>query len=161
SRVAMVWETDRVSGTTREPSSIPDFADFQARSKRFERLAAFTPLELNLTTGTADPQRLAALGVSHDYFATVGLSTIEGRTFTPEEDRAGGPRAVIIGEELWERLFQRDRGAIGRSLRLNEVEWQIVGVMGRDADFGVLQVLGAAAYQRGFADRGDRVRVDA
>jgi predicted permease len=160
-RVAMVWETDRTSGTTREPASIPDFNDFQQRSQRFERLAAFTPVEVNLTTGTADPQRLATLGVSHGYFATVGLSTIAGRTFTADEDRAGGPRAVIIGEDLWERIFQRDRAAVGRTLRLNDADWQVVGIVARGADFGVLQVLGAASYQRGFAERGDRVQVDA
>lgn len=161
SRVAMVWQTDRNSGTTREPASIPDFADFKARSRSFERLAALTPMELNYAPGTGDPVRIAALGVSHDYFATVGLRMLEGRTFTADEDQPGGPRAVIISEDLWGRSFQRDPAAIGKALRLNDVEWQVVGVLPRGADFGVLQVLGAAAYQRGFADRGAQVRVDA
>ncbi len=161
SRVAMVWQTDRNSGTTREPASIPDFTDFKARSRSFERLAAFTPTELNYAPGTGDAARIAALGVSHEYFATVGLRMLEGRTFTPDEDQPGGPRGVIISEDLWERAFQRDRAAIGKAMRLNDVEWQIVGVLARGADFGVLQVLGVAAYQRGFADRGGQVRVDA
>lgn len=161
SRVAMVWQTDRNSGTEREPASIPDFADFKARSRSFERLAAFTPNELNYAPGTDDPARIAALGISHDYFATVGLRMLEGRSFTADEDQAGGPRAVIISEDFWERAFQRDRAAIGKAMRLNDVEWQLVGVLPRGADFGVLQVLGAAAYQRGFADRGAQVRVDA
>src|SRR4028119_1723409 len=39
-RLMMVWQTDRDSGTTREPASIPDFLDLQERSQRFERIAA-------------------------------------------------------------------------------------------------------------------------
>src|SRR5262245_24383272 len=143
-RIAMVWETDRKSGTSREPSSIPDFIDFQARSKQFERLAAFTPVEVNASYGDPDPERLAGIGVSKDYFATLGISTFAGRTFNEDEDRAAGPRSVIISDELWSRQYQRDPNVFGKTIRLNEVDWQIVGVMPRGADFGVLQVLGAA-----------------
>lgn len=159
-RIAMVWETDRKSGTSREPASIPDFTDFQARSKQFERLAAFTPVELNVSYGTSEPERLAGIGVSTDYFTALGIQTFAGRTFTEGENRPGGPRAVIISDELWDRQFQRDRNVFGRTLRLNDNDWEIVGVMPSGADFGVLQVLGAAAYNRGFAERGGRPRVD-
>ncbi len=159
-RLAMVWETDRNSGTSREPASIPDFLDFQARSRQFERLAAFSPLETNASYGTSDPERLAGLAVSQEYFQTLGIQVAAGRTFEVNEDRTGGPRAVIISDELWDRRFQRDPSVFARTLRLNDVETQIVGVMPRGADFGVLQVLGAAAYMRGFAERGGRPRVD-
>ena len=158
-RVAMMWETDRASGTTREPASIPDFHDFRERSRTFERIVAFTPVEVSLSAGD-DPQRVAGLAVSHDYFGAVGLRLLAGRTFTAEEDRPGGPRAVIISEELWARLFDRDPEITRRTLALNEMTWDVVGVARRGADFGVLQLLGVAAYQRGFADRGGRTRVD-
>lgn len=159
-RLAMIWETDRNSGTSREPASIPDFLDFQTRSRQFERLAAFSPIETNASYGTSDPERLAGLSVSQDYFQTLGLQVSAGRTFEAAEDRTGGPRVVIISEDLWARRFQRDPSALGRTLRLNDVESEIVGILPRGADFGVLQVLGAAAYMRGFAERGGRPRVD-
>ena len=159
-RISMVWETDRASGTTREPSSIPDFVDFQSRSKQFERLAAFTPIEVSASRANADPERLVGLSVSEGYFETLGLKVFAGRTFTAEEDRAGGPRAVIISEDLWDRVYSRESSVVGRTLRLNDVDIQVIGIMPRGADFGVLQVLGAAAYSRGFADRGGRPRVD-
>src|SRR5262245_53734228 len=47
-RIVMVWETDRASGTTREPASVPDFLDFQQRSKQVSQIAAITPVEVNL-----------------------------------------------------------------------------------------------------------------
>lgn len=159
-RVAMIWETDRASGTMREPASIPDYRDFRERARSFEQIAAFMPTEVNLSAPGVDPERIAGLAVSSGYFVTVGLSPLAGRAFTDDEDRPGGPRVVMISEDLWARLFQRDPNAIGRTVSLNDLTWDVIGVLPRDADFGVLQVLGAAAYQRGFADRGGRVRVD-
>jgi putative ABC transport system permease protein len=160
SRVAMVWETDRKSGTTREPASIPDFNDFKQRSRRFDRLAAFSPVEMNYAPGAGDPRRVASLAASGEYFETIGIAPIVGRPLTAEEVAAGGPRAVLISEDLWTGDFRRDPAITTRTIRLNEVEWNIVGVMPRSADFGALQVLRSAAYMRGFADRGGRARVD-
>jgi len=158
--LAMVWETDRKSGTTHEPSSIPDYLDFKQQSREFTQLAAFSPVEVNVTSATADPERLPALTVSAEYFSTVGLRPIVGRTFSAEEDRPDGPRSVIISEAVWERHYQRDASVLGRTLQLNGNDWQVIGVMPEGADFGVLQLLGSADYTRGFADRGGRPRVE-
>lgn len=161
-RLAIIWQTDRSSGSSHEPSSVPDFRDMRERTQHFERLAAFSPVEVNVTSGTAekDPARVAALGVSPEYFATLGLEPLVGRMFTTAEDTPGGPRAVVISEDLWERNYNRQASAIGSTLRVNDIEWEIVGVMPRGSDFGVLQVLGAADYNRGFVDRGGRPQVD-
>src|SRR5687767_13849354 len=48
-RMVVVWETDRDSGTTREPGSFPDFLDFRERARTLEQLAGFTAGEVNLT----------------------------------------------------------------------------------------------------------------
>src|SRR3954470_6441263 len=85
-RLMMVWETDRNSSTTREPASVPDFLDFQQRSRTFSQLAAFTGTEMNLTPANGEPSRLAALAVSHEFLGVVGLTPMMGRGFTEEED---------------------------------------------------------------------------
>ena len=41
-RLMMVWETDRATGTTREPASVPDYLDFRTRQSAFDALAAHT-----------------------------------------------------------------------------------------------------------------------
>ncbi len=160
SRLMMVWETDRNSGTAREPASAPDFLDFKRMSARFEAMAAFAGQEVNLTPKDAAPVRLAGMAVTHSFLPMLGVRPLLGRNFTAEEDRAGGPAAVMISEALWEQRFGRDPGAIGQTLRIDDKPVTIVGVLPAAADFGVLQVLSAAAYSRSFADRGERVRVD-
>jgi putative ABC transport system permease protein len=159
-RLAMVWQTDRNSSTTREPASVPDFLDFKERATSFTTLAAFSGGEMNLVPDGADPTRLAVVSATHDFLPMVGIVPLAGRAFAADEDIPGTQPVAMISDGLWERLFSRSSDAIGRTLRLNGVATEIVGVLPRDADFGVLQIFGAAAYNRAFADRVGRTDVD-
>ena len=104
--------------------------------------------------------RLAALIASRGLLPMLGLAPIAGRTFTVAEDRAKGPKVALISESLWTRSFGRAPQAIGGTIRLDEEPYTVVGVMPDQADFGMLQILGAADYSRGYADRGDRATAD-
>ena len=159
-RLVMIWETDRASGTTREPASIPDFADFRQRSAMLQRVAALWAIHASPTPVNGPPTRVPALAVSHEFLPLLGLQPAAGRVFLPEEDVAGGPNVVIISEALRQEYFPGDADVVGRTMRISEAQYTIVGVMPTGADFGVLQVLRAAAYSRGFADRFDRTTVD-
>jgi hypothetical protein len=128
-RLVMVWETDRNTGTTREPSSFPDYLDFKARSRTCERLAAIMASEVNLIPEHGDPLRLPVLNVSFDALPMLGIQPIAGRTFTADEDRPGGPAVVVISDSLWDRAFQRRDSAIGSTLRLDDRAYTIVGIM--------------------------------
>jgi putative ABC transport system permease protein len=158
--LVMVWETDRHSGTTREPGSLPDFLDLRARSRSFAALAAVMAGEVNLAVGAAPPRRVAGLEVTEDLLPMLGVRPILGRGLTAEDARPGGPRVVLISEGLWREAFAASPDVVGRTLRLDEVSHEIAGVVGDDTDFGVPQILSAAAYARSFADRGDRGDVD-
>ncbi|MBX3172912.1 MAG: ABC transporter permease [Gemmatimonadaceae bacterium] len=159
-QLAVVWQTDRDAGNAHEPASIPDFVDFRLRSRSFQRLEAFTPSEPSLQVGAGDPERVAALGVTDGWFSTLDAPLRLGRGFTDEEGRVDGPRRVVISEALWLSHFDQRADVLGRTLRLNDIEWEIIGVAAQGADFGALQLLRTANYQRGFADRGGRPRVD-
>ena len=158
-RLTMVWETDRRTGTTREPASVPDFLDFHSRTRSFERLAALAADEVNLSPPTGDPVRLAALRVTSDFMPIVGIAPVAGRIFRATDD-VPGSNVVVISESLWERSFGRDSSVIGESLRIDDQPVTVVGVIPDHAGFGVMQILSAAAYSRSFADRGVRTQVD-
>ena len=159
-RLVMVWETDRHSGTTREPASWPDFIDFRDRSARLEAWGAFTGRQVNHTPPQGDPQRLAGLGITHDFFPTLGVTPIVGRGFTEEETASGGPLVVMVSEGFWTRALSRDPDVLGRTIQLDDRTATIIGVMPSASDFGIFQILSAAAYARSFADRGARTDVD-
>ncbi len=157
--LALVWETDRNTGTRREPASVPDFLDFQRTARSFDAMAAFAAAEMNLTPASGDPIHLPVLQVSPELLPLLGVPPIAGRLFTAEEGRVGAPRVAVISESLWRRAFNRDPHAVGSRLRLDDGAYEVVGVAADRADFGVLQVLSAAAYSRSFADRGERAQV--
>ena len=95
-RLMMVWETDRKSGTIREPSSYPDFLDFQQRNKSFASLAAFTPVTVNLTQPGGDPDRVNAMGISREYATTLGFAPVTGRLLEKIETEPEGAMVVIF-----------------------------------------------------------------
>jgi predicted permease len=159
-RLLMVWQTDRSSGTMREPGSIPDFFDYVERSQTIDRFGGFSASEANLQLQRGDPVRLAALAATSVVLELLGVQAVAGRTFTADEYRPGGAFAVLISERLWETRFDRDPSVVGTTLRVNERPATVVGIVPADSDFGMLQILSSAAYARGFADRDARTRVD-
>ena len=159
-RLAMVWETDRNTGTNREPASLPDFIDMKDRSRQFSGFAAFASAERTITPPEGDPMRVPILFVTHEFLPLLGIRPSQGRSFTAAEDVPGGPRLALISDRLWERQFQRASDIVGRTIRLNDIETTIIGVVPAEADFGTMQILRSAAYARGFADRDLRSRVD-
>lgn len=86
------------------------------------------PAGANVTaSGTASyvQQQKVATG----FFKVLGVAPLIGREFTPEEDRAGGPPAVILSHALWRTMFAADPQAVGRSLLFRGEAATIVGVM--------------------------------
>ena len=98
--------------------------------------------------------------MTHELLPMLGVRPIAGRGFTAEEASAGGPAVVVISDGLWTRAFGRDPSIVGRTIRLDDRPFTVIGIMERGADFGVFQILSAADYSRAFADRGARAAVD-
>jgi hypothetical protein len=120
-RLAMIWQTDRATGTTREPASIPDYADIDARAATLQSTAAFTAADVNVTPETGDdPFCITALSVSASFFPTLGVEPLAGPLFA-EDDRPGSAPVVVIGERLWEERFGRDPAVTRQPLRINDV----------------------------------------
>jgi putative ABC transport system permease protein len=92
-------------------------------------------IAVNLSMASGHPAMAHALRVSEGYFRTLGAMPMLGRSFTADEDRAGGPHSVILGYGLWQRAFGADAGIVGREVRLNQESFTVVGVM--PADFVV------------------------
>jgi putative ABC transport system permease protein len=159
-KLAVVWETDRNTSTTHEPASLPDFLDYKQRSTQVEQIAAFNASEVNYAPEQGEPIRLQALEVTHEFLPMLGVHPVAGRGFTADETRSGGPSVVVISDGFWTRALGRDPSVIGRTLRLNDTPYTVIGVMQRGADFGAYQILTSADYSRSFADRGARAAVD-
>ena len=158
-RLVMLWETDRASGTMREPASFPDLLDFQARSRTTDRIGAIMAVDGNLVPTTGDPMRLAALAVTPEILELLGVRPTAGRLLSAADDAPGPPGPVLISERLWHTSYNH-ANIVGQSIRINDRPRTVVGIVPTDADFGIVQILRAADYGGGFGTRDPRTHVD-
>lgn len=107
-----------------------EFAFWTEHSRAFESTAAVAlfPSGFNLVTGS-EPAYVKALAVSRDFFRTLGVQPVLGRTFTADEDRPNTPKAVVLSYGLWQRRFASDPGIVGRTIQLDNTSYLVTGVM--------------------------------
>jgi predicted permease len=105
--------------------------------------------------------------VSGNFFQTLGVSAALGRSLTPQDDEPGASRPVIaLSYRGWYTLFEGDPAVIGRSVRINGLPYEVVGVM--PDDFRGLALgppdywapLGLVARFRQTAGGADEIAVD-
>ncbi len=113
--------------------------DWNRAAATFAGLSGWYAENVTDTSG-AEPERLAGRRVAPRFFTVFGMRALIGRTFTPEEERAGGPQTVVMSEGLWTRRYSRDPAALGRRLVLGSEGYTIVGVMPRTFTSGAIDV---------------------
>jgi putative ABC transport system permease protein len=111
-----------------------DYVDWSRQSHSFEPMATFAWADVNMT-GAGNPQKLTGFRVSSEFFPTLQVQPILGRTFRPEEDQPGRDQEVVLSHGLWERNFGRDRDVVGKTIQLDGRTYTIVGVMGNEFRF--------------------------
>src|SRR2546423_11117209 len=110
--------------------ALPDYFDWRNDNKVFEHLACTHKESRNLSgIPGREPERISCASVTRNFFNVIGLPPEIGRTFSEDEDKVGGPPVVVISDRLWQRAFNRDPGAIGRSINLHDQNFTIIGVM--------------------------------
>jgi predicted permease len=105
-----------------------DFLDFSAHTRAFGHLGAFLSGAFNLT-GEGDPVRLDGARVSAGFFPTLGVAAQLGRVFTPDDDRIGRERVVMLSDRIWRDRFGGTPAIVGRAVNLNGASYTVVGVM--------------------------------
>jgi putative ABC transport system permease protein len=130
-RVVMIWGTLLKSGFDQMPVSAADYLEWKKQAHSFDQMsAAFAIPEFGLNvSGAGDPERVSAALASKEFLPALGIKPIVGRNFLPEEDRPGGPPAVLISHALWQRRFHSDPAAIGRNLTVDGIPRTVVGVV--------------------------------
>lgn len=130
-RLVLLQGTKKEEGKVDDwPLSFLDISDLRARSRSLTGLAAFTdPRSFNLME-EGEPERLIGEMVSSNYFDLLGVSPIQGRAFTAEEERVGsGRRVAIVSHGLWRSRLGGDPAVLDRLLLLDDESYTIVGVM--------------------------------
>ena len=115
--------------------SIPDVLDIQQSSTTLEHVAIYQQSGTIITEG-GDPERVLGAAVNADYFPTLGVKPILGRTFTRDDDKAGAPAVIVISQGLWQRRYGGDPNIIGREINLGG-KTTVVGVLPAGFEFPI------------------------
>src|SRR5215213_2440834 len=84
--------------------------------------------------GVDKPERLSGAAISHDYLRTLRISPMLGRSFLPEDDRAGAAPVALVSESLWQSRFGADPNILGRTLAMDNRNVTVVGVLPKGVD---------------------------
>jgi putative ABC transport system permease protein len=107
----------------------------QMELRSLEGVAAFSPAGFNLT-GQGEAERLDGSYVSDNFFSVLGgPRPTAGRGFLEGESRVGQEHVVVISHALWQRRFSGDSNVVGKVVRLDDQDYQIVGIMPQDFRF--------------------------
>ena len=106
----------------------PAVVEWQKHSRTLSQVAAYFDCSVNLL-GAQSAEHLDCGSVTQSMLPTLGVRPALGRNFSPDEDRPGGPPAVILSYALWRRRFGGKSSILGKVLALDDRSCVIVGVM--------------------------------
>ena len=115
-------------------TSHPDFVDWQKMAKSYQALAAYG-FDAFTLGGNGEPKAVFATQVTPNFFATLGVKPLLGRTFLDGEDAGDGPHVTMLTYAAWRGDFGGDPKVIGRTITLDNKPATIVGVLPRDFQF--------------------------
>jgi putative ABC transport system permease protein len=108
--------------------AMENFKDWRASNAVFENMFAYRAEDVVLT-GSGEPERLRLREITAELFPTLGVKPILGRPLTPEDDKIGAARTVLLSDGFWARKFGRDPQVIGKQLILDGQSYEVIGVI--------------------------------
>ena len=120
--------TSDFSGQLYGASSYPDYLDFRARAEGLAGLTAYWGQSVMPGIAGESQEPLNAEIVTGNYFAVLGVNPINGRAFLPEEDTSGANPVALLSYGCWQKRFGGDPDLIGKSVRLNNLNYTVIGI---------------------------------
>ena len=107
--------------------SFPELFDYRDGSGVFSEICGIWPIDANIT-GMERPERAEVLLADTNYFRLLGVRAQAGRVFTDADYQAGIAQVAVISDAFWRRHFGGDPSAVGRTFRLDDDLYTILGV---------------------------------
>src|SRR6185436_3582747 len=111
------------------------YLGWKDQSRSFTSVSAAFFNAVTVTTAT-DARSALGLEVSPEFFETFGVPPLLGRTLGPSD--VSGPRVVVLSYGFWLRDFGGSPSALGTTVTLSDVPYEVIGVMSRDFDLRIL-----------------------
>ncbi|NIR44905.1 MAG: ABC transporter permease [Gemmatimonadetes bacterium] len=107
---------------------VAEYNELRRRNRSFTELAAVEIAEATLV-GSGPPQEIVGARVTSSLFDVLGVGASRGRTLLSQDDAAVGADVVVVSHSLWQRAFGGDPDLLGRTIRLDQKPYTVVGIM--------------------------------
>lgn len=124
-----IWGVNRERNLEAPVISWAKYEAFRERKDVFAEISMSAGNGFTLTEGTGEPEQVFGLHASANFLPVLGLNPVRGRSFSAEEDREGGPAVAMISHQLWQNRFAADPAIIGRTVQIDGVSREIVGIL--------------------------------
>src|SRR5213594_1024296 len=114
----LVWLSERGPNFPTMSVSYPNFSDWRAQQRVFERIGVYNWGNYNLT-GKGQPSRLTGVRISADALTALRARSAVGRIFNNDEDKPGAPSVVVLSHALWHERFGGDASVVNQSITLD------------------------------------------
>jgi predicted permease len=122
------WRNQKGEGYVQTGVSAPNILDIAAQKDVFQQVGYYRWAGFNITEGN-HPESVDSIKASLDMLPLFGVQPLMGRFFTSEEMRPGHDQVAILGHRLWQARYGADPAILGKTIRLDERTYTIVGVM--------------------------------
>ena len=107
-------------------------ADIVERARSFEHAGAFTAAPWDAVfAGDDRPRTVKVQWIEPRALRALGVAPVVGRGLLDEDTVGDTARAVLLTHAGWRRLLGGDPGAVGRSVRINGLPRDVVGILPR------------------------------
>ena len=113
--------------------------DWNRLSSTFQSISGYYTGDASLTSGPL-PEKVSVAFVAPRFLQLWGITPALGRGFTAEEERFGGPAAVLVSNRFWRTHLHADPQAVGHALRFGNTSYTITGIMPASFFFPVRDV---------------------
>ena len=130
---------DFENGLLLSPSMYVTYAE---HNRTFQSVGVWVTDTANVT-GLAEPEQVRAVDVSDGVLQSLGVPPEAGRWLSQEDQVPRGPQRVMLSYGYWQRRFGGDRSVVGRSVTVDSLPREIVGIMPQrfhfaDTDFDLI-----------------------
>jgi predicted permease len=116
---------DVSDGLLLSPSMYFTYAE---HNRTFQSMGVWVNSTANVT-GLAEPEQVRVVAVSDGILQSLAVSPVAGRWLSTADQIPQGPKTVMLSYGYWQHRFGGDRSVVGRTIRVDSLSRQIVGVM--------------------------------
>jgi predicted permease len=127
-RLVILWNRSPGLGIAEDWFSTAQYFDIKTNVRALEQTAIAIGGNYNLTDG-GEPERIGTIRVSSNLLSMLGARAEVGRLFTADDDRPNVAGTAVLGHGTWMRRYGGDRNVVGRTLTLNGLPYQVIGVL--------------------------------